>query len=190
MPSNVSMVSEANEGSAGVSQKNKTKGRWTAEEHKCFLDSLRAFGKDWYRVEEAIGTRNSAQIRSHAQKFLSKLEKEPDHQEDYSDIKEILDVNLRLLKKSEKEPNGFGGRIKHSGGGRGRDAFPSGADGETPLELMTEQERAYQLYKQEYTLLPTALIFKVEKKSEIERNELIQKWKLERILSQRQEKAE
>ena len=120
VPSNQSMISDANEGS--ISSKHiQTKGRWTAEEHQCFLDSLRAFGKDWYRVEEAIGTRNSAQIRSHAQKFLCKLEKEPDQQDDYTDIKEILDVNLRLLKKSDKDPNGFGPRTKHSGNGRGRD---------------------------------------------------------------------
>lgn len=71
------------------------------------------YGKDWYRVEEAIGTRTSAQIRSHAQKFLCKLEKEPDEQKKYEDIKEILDINLRLLKKSEKEPNGFGPRYKN-----------------------------------------------------------------------------
>ena len=43
-----------------------TKGRWTAEEHQRFIEALRKFGKDWYRVEEYIGTRSSAQIRSHA----------------------------------------------------------------------------------------------------------------------------
>jgi len=58
MQSNQSMISDANEGS--IDRRIPTKGRWTAEEHQCFLDSLRAFGKDWYRVEEAIGTRNSA----------------------------------------------------------------------------------------------------------------------------------
>ena len=70
---------------------------------------MRSFGKDWYRVEEAIGTRSSAQIRSHAQKFLSKLEKEPEVADQYADIREILDVNLRLLKKCEKEPLVSGG---------------------------------------------------------------------------------
>ena len=72
----------------GVSDNRRiAKGRWKNEEHRAFLYSLRSFGKDWYRVEEAIGTRSSAQIRSHAQKFLCKLEKEPDETEDYSDIK-------------------------------------------------------------------------------------------------------
>jgi hypothetical protein len=34
------------------------------------------FKKDWRRVEAYIGTRTGAQIRSHAQKFFSKVEKE------------------------------------------------------------------------------------------------------------------
>ncbi len=34
------------------------------------------FGKQWIRVEQHIGTRSGAQIRSHAQKFFNRLEKE------------------------------------------------------------------------------------------------------------------
>jgi SHAQKYF class myb-like DNA-binding protein len=34
------------------------------------------FGKDWKKVEQHIGTRSGAQIRSHAQKFFTSLEKE------------------------------------------------------------------------------------------------------------------
>ena len=56
--------SSGNVGSTEVSKDKK--GRWTEEEHQRFLASLRAYGKDWYRVEEHIGTRSSAQIRSHA----------------------------------------------------------------------------------------------------------------------------
>jgi len=127
-------------------------------------------------VEEAIGTRSSAQIRSHAQKFLCKLLKEPDEARKYEDIKEILDINLRLLKKSEKEPCGFGHRYKnasskHKDGGQ-----------HDPMEYMSTSERAYQLYKQEYTLLPTQLTFKVERVTEYEREELLKKWELDKLL--------
>ena len=171
------MKDSANETS--ISSRTKpSKGRWTSEEHKAFLDSLRAFGKDWYRVEEAIGTRNSAQIRSHAQKFLCKLEKEPDSQ--YDDIMEILDINLRLLKKSEKEPNGFGPRMKT--GVRGQ-----GAEGVNPLAISSESDISYQRYKQEYTLLPTQKVFKVDRMTEYERDELLKKWELDKLLQQRQE---
>jgi hypothetical protein len=34
------------------------------------------YGKDWKRVEQHIGTRCGAQIRSHAQKFFNRIESE------------------------------------------------------------------------------------------------------------------
>jgi hypothetical protein len=34
------------------------------------------YGKHWMKVEQHIGTRSGAQIRSHAQKFFNRLEKE------------------------------------------------------------------------------------------------------------------
>ncbi|EAR86833.3 Myb-like DNA-binding domain, shaqkyf class protein (macronuclear) [Tetrahymena thermophila SB210] len=51
-------------------------GRWTKEEHQKFLEGLNIYGKNWKKVEEHIGTRTGAQIRSHAQKFFNRLEKE------------------------------------------------------------------------------------------------------------------
>mmetsp|Transcript_25928 Transcript_25928/g.34724 ORF Transcript_25928/g.34724 Transcript_25928/m.34724 type:complete len:135 (-) Transcript_25928:2736-3140(-) len=134
------MIDSAHEGSQLDAQQKQSKGRWTHEEHQAFLDSLRMYGKDWYRVEEAIGTRTSAQIRSHAQKFLCKLEKEPDEQEKYTDIKEILDINLRLLKKSEKEPNGFGPRFKNQSSSTRKEC----AQGDGNLNAFSsEADRAY-----------------------------------------------
>lgn len=53
-------------------------GRWTDDEHSRFVEALRKYGKDWQMVENHIGSRSSAQIRSHAQKFLSKMDKEGD----------------------------------------------------------------------------------------------------------------
>jgi hypothetical protein len=37
---------------------------------------LSLYGKDWKKVEQHIGTRSGAQIRSHAQKFFNRIEKE------------------------------------------------------------------------------------------------------------------
>ena len=51
-------------------------------------------------VENHIGSRNSAQIRSHAQKFLNKIDR--DGNKDHEDIREVLQVNLRSLKKVER----------------------------------------------------------------------------------------
>lgn len=47
-------------------------GRWTQEEHDKFLEGLKLFGKDWRQIEEFIGSRTCAQIRSHAQKYFNK----------------------------------------------------------------------------------------------------------------------
>ena len=37
---------------------------------------MHLFGRDWKKVEQHIGTRSGAQIRSHAQKFFNRIEKE------------------------------------------------------------------------------------------------------------------
>jgi len=55
---------------------NKAAGRWTKEEHQKFIEGLKRYGKNWKQVEEHVGTRNGAQIRSHAQKFFNRLERE------------------------------------------------------------------------------------------------------------------
>lgn len=41
-----------------------------------FLEALNLFGREWKKVADYIQTRSSAQIRSHAQKYFAKLEKE------------------------------------------------------------------------------------------------------------------
>jgi len=51
-------------------------GRWTKEEHQRFVEAIKTHGKNWKKVEEYVATRTGAQIRSHAQKFFLKLEKE------------------------------------------------------------------------------------------------------------------
>ncbi|KAL8251128.1 hypothetical protein R6Q59_034821 [Mikania micrantha] len=54
----------------------KQRERWTEDEHNSFLEALKLYGRTWQRIEEHIGTKTAVQIRSHAQKFFTKLEKE------------------------------------------------------------------------------------------------------------------
>lgn len=53
----------------------KDPGRWTADEHILFLKGMSLHGKSWKKISEIVKTRSVVQIRTHAQKYLIKLEK-------------------------------------------------------------------------------------------------------------------
>ena len=50
-------------------------GRWTAEEHRLFLQGLQEHGKGWKKIATLIKSRTVVQIRTHAQKYFQKLAK-------------------------------------------------------------------------------------------------------------------
>ncbi|XAR58112.1 hypothetical protein NMG60_11026504 [Bertholletia excelsa] len=54
----------------------KQRERWTEDEHKKFIEALQLHGRCWQRIEEHVGTKTAVQIRSHAQKFFSKVVRE------------------------------------------------------------------------------------------------------------------
>lgn len=51
----------------------KKYGRWNTEEKEKFETTLREFGEDWGKIQEAVPTRTYNQIRSHAQKYYQNL---------------------------------------------------------------------------------------------------------------------
>eukprot|EP00873_Tetraselmis_striata_P021656 jgi/Tetstr1/441920/TSEL_030127.t1 len=53
----------------------KRRERWTDKEHELFLEAVKLYGREWPKIEEHIGTKTAIQIRSHAQKFFTKLER-------------------------------------------------------------------------------------------------------------------
>mmetsp|Transcript_17565 Transcript_17565/g.30967 ORF Transcript_17565/g.30967 Transcript_17565/m.30967 type:complete len:674 (-) Transcript_17565:400-2421(-) len=50
-------------------------GRWTAEEHRLFLQGLEQHGRGWKKIATLIKSRTVVQIRTHAQKYFQKLAK-------------------------------------------------------------------------------------------------------------------
>uniref|UniRef100_K3WUM8 Uncharacterized protein n=1 Tax=Globisporangium ultimum (strain ATCC 200006 / CBS 805.95 / DAOM BR144) TaxID=431595 RepID=K3WUM8_GLOUD len=73
-------VSTPKTSSSSASSPKSTKantGRWTDAEHKLFLKGLEAFPyRAWKKIATLIKTRTVVQIRTHAQKYYQKLEKE------------------------------------------------------------------------------------------------------------------
>jgi SHAQKYF class myb-like DNA-binding protein len=50
-------------------------GRWSEKEHLVFLEGLQKYGKQWKTIAGMIGTRTVVQVRTHAQKYFQKMER-------------------------------------------------------------------------------------------------------------------
>jgi SHAQKYF class myb-like DNA-binding protein len=50
-------------------------GRWTLEEHRQFLHAIEIHGKSWKKVASCVKTRSVVQVRTHAQKYFQKIQK-------------------------------------------------------------------------------------------------------------------
>ncbi|XP_020592467.1 protein REVEILLE 6-like [Phalaenopsis equestris] len=53
----------------------KSRESWTEEEHKKFLDAILLYDRDWKKIESFVGSKTVIQIRSHAQKYFQKVQK-------------------------------------------------------------------------------------------------------------------
>ncbi|CAL5202784.1 unnamed protein product [Lathyrus oleraceus] len=80
----------------------KQREKWTDEEHKKFLEALKLYGRAWRRIEEHVGTKTAIQIRSHAQKFFSKVLR--DKSESITNTKESIKIPPPRPKRKPMHP--------------------------------------------------------------------------------------
>ena len=103
--SQIDYESKKDESSSGHS------GRWEPKEHIMFLGGCLQYGNNWKKVEAYVKTRTSTQIRSHAQKFLKKLEKkyisngsaQNPNTTSYDNVSEEL-INNNILSQNKESP--------------------------------------------------------------------------------------
>ena len=84
-------------------------GRWGTKEHIMFLGGCLQYGNNWKKVEAFVKTRTSTQIRSHAQKFLKKIEKkyissQNQNNASYDSVSEEL-INNNIISQNKENPN-------------------------------------------------------------------------------------
>ncbi|ONI14894.1 hypothetical protein PRUPE_3G014900 [Prunus persica] len=80
----------------------KQRERWTEEEHKKFLEALKLYGRAWRKIEEHVGTKTAVQIRSHAQKFFSKVARDSNGSNEISE--EPIDIPPPRPKRKPMRP--------------------------------------------------------------------------------------
>lgn len=71
----VTMATAEKASSDKTGSNGENTGRWTAEEHRLFLQGLEEHGKGWKKIASLIKSRTVVQIRTHAQKYFQKLAK-------------------------------------------------------------------------------------------------------------------
>ena len=74
-PPQVTMATAVTATQSASSKGGENTGRWTAEEHRLFLQGLEQHGKGWKKIASLIKSRTVVQIRTHAQKYFQKLAK-------------------------------------------------------------------------------------------------------------------
>ena len=115
---NINLPTPQNENIVDYEIKNEdnytgNNGRWAKNEHLRFLAGCLKYGNNWKKVETYVRTRTSTQIRSHAQKYLKKLEKkyyskgstQNTNQSPNDSYTEEITNNNNLLKNKENQNN-------------------------------------------------------------------------------------
>jgi len=88
--------SKSNQDKSSQGSQGENTGRWTAEEHRLFLQGLEEHGKGWKKIASLIKSRTVVQIRTHAQKYFQKLAKARHNGEEGDVSMEGRGVNVNI----------------------------------------------------------------------------------------------
>lgn len=92
-------------------EKKKPQSRyWTPEEHQRFLEALQKYGhKDVKSISMHVATRNATQVRTHAQKYFLRLERERRKKEENNNNGDEYNSSSELDDGSPEHSNDDGG---------------------------------------------------------------------------------
>jgi SHAQKYF class myb-like DNA-binding protein len=92
---------------------------WTQNEHQKFLEAIEKFGrKDVKSISQFVGTRNATQVRTHAQKYYAKIDREMKKKREHqlAGVHKMTDEEGKLISNSRKKRKRSNDDSSSSGG--------------------------------------------------------------------------
>ena len=84
--------------------KKKFNGRWNKKEKKIFLEGFFKFRNNWKKLNEVVRTRSIIQLRSHAQKFMMRIQKLIENIDNENIIKKKIEELFQRELKEKYNP--------------------------------------------------------------------------------------
>ncbi|CAG7891796.1 unnamed protein product [Brassica rapa] len=114
----------------------KERERWTDEEHSKFVEALKLYGRAWRKIEEHVGTKTAVQIRSHAQKFFSKVARESSG----GNVSSLEPIVIPPPRPKRRPMHPYPRKLGNEGDQTSRSVSPSERDNRSPTSVLSTVE--------------------------------------------------